>query len=581
MPLQAFNDQKFLKELANNLSKLNDEEIEEMMPQSHKSGGRMGEIRDTAHPGLVSEMLMAILASLGNPAVCQQILKRTRDDVLWDECLVPWRRSALWLAIRVTLQSTLIEALGPEKGTSEYKNFMVFLITEIASQASAANLPDDLCHIIAAKVARRVTKLGPKTLSYVQDRALNVFRTINIKQKKSWKTICDQDGDRANTIDSRSFERDTALTLNNSKQYLDAILEDRSILEPPSYSVPKCRAWLGLDYGLPSLDGLGSDKNENIYSLAEFETWVADCLPTWRKQHLATLDSKDCMALAELATEYRNAALPLYNGAPEQISIMILVIAELWYSLDVLVTSLLPIVKDFTIDITSNFFDPLLLPKRAQMQRLRVVELHIAARQQESNPINPSMFSDPVKKSFAVQFYHSSTRHQALRTRIEKDASVQRTQKEAEWRATTDEFKRLKEDAKQKACLCEDVRHRECQKCILERQAEAMTIDVYEWPLPDCEESCVSALVELDYPTELAAWRDLTWMVLHDVGRQVTVRGENPAVQLPTYKDLLPYVRKLRSRLTLASKVKPFASSHYRVKKLPVSLESCFAKNAL
>ena len=60
-------------------------------------------------------------------------------------------------------------------------------------------------------------------------------------------------------------------------------------------------------------------------------------------------------------------------------------------------------------------------------------------------------------------------------------------------------------------------------------------------------------------------------MLLHDLCRQVTVQAHNLAVQKPTYTYLRPYVRKLRSRLTLASKVKNFASSYDRGKKLAIS----------
>ena len=60
-------------------------------------------------------------------------------------------------------------------------------------------------------------------------------------------------------------------------------------------------------------------------------------------------------------------------------------------------------------------------------------------------------------------------------------------------------------------------------------------------------------------------------MLLHDLYRQVIVQADNLAVQTPTYTYLRPYVRKLRSRLTLASKVKNFASSYDRGKKLPIS----------
>ena len=580
LPLEVFHDHKFQLELADKLSKLDTEEIQEMMPQSHKADTRTGEVRDTTNPGLVTEMLMAILASLGNPVVCRQIQKRTRDDVLWNDCLLPWRRSALWLAIRVALQSTLIHALGSEEGTFEYKNFMIFCLTEVASRATAANLPGDLCHVIVAKVARRASKLGPKILSFVQDRALNVCQMITSKQKRTWEAVCDQDRKRPTTIDEWNFEADTGLSLKTSSQYLNIILDnDQGMLETQSSFAPKCHPWLGLHRGLPRLDGLGTVKDENIYTLAEFEAWVSGCLPAWRQQRLAALDSEDCMALAGLATKYRDAALPLYHGAPEQMSTMILVIAELWHSLDLLASAILPLLKDFSPDIASDFFDPLLLPKQAQMHRLREVELHIAARESQANPSNPSIFSDPVENSFAVQFYPSSLHHQALKSRIEDDASVERTRKEAEWRASTDQYEKLKEDAKRRVCQCRN--KGECQKCFIDRQAQAMTIDVHEWPLPECEVSCTSALVELDCPIEFAAWRNVTWMLAHDLGREDTERGQNPAAELSKYAGLYSYARHRQSRLTLASKTKPYAKAHYHLLKFPVALDQCCVKNAL
>lgn len=47
----------------------------------------MAEMRDTASPGLVTEMLMSMLASLGRPAEVNQTQKRVRDDVLWYDSL--------------------------------------------------------------------------------------------------------------------------------------------------------------------------------------------------------------------------------------------------------------------------------------------------------------------------------------------------------------------------------------------------------------------------------------------------------------------------------------------------------------
>lgn len=589
IPVEVFDDENFQRELADKICRLDVEHVEEMMPNSQKAGRSNVEIRDTTDPSLVTEMLMAILASLGRPVNVQQIQKRTRDDVLWDNSLLPWRRSPFWLALRVTIQSTLAGTLPINEATAEYKNFMIFFLTEIASQASTSNLPDEMCHVILTKIARRAAKLGSDTHDFVQDRALRICRVLDNEQKRKWKLVCDEDGNRPTTIDRGVFERDTALSLATSKPYMNAVLRnDQDMLHSQNSFEPKCQPWLEFSRGLPTLNMATAAQEENLYVLAEFEAWVSTSLPYWTQQRLVKPDTKDCMTLANLATRYRDAASPMYEGAPEQLSSMLLVTAELWHSLDQLTVSLLPLLKDFSPSIPSDLFNPLLLPKMTQMRRLWEVELHIGARQTQAKGINPSIFSDPADKCFAVQFFASSGRHWALKKRIEDEASAKREWKDAEWTESSDKYHRLKQKAKLMTCQITphesgEERHNAvtCEKCILIREADTMTIDAHEWPLPDNASSCKSAVVELDCPAEFAAWRNLTWMLIQDLGRQASIGGENPAARLCSYVGLQGYAKDKKSRLTLASSTKPFAQAHYHLLRFPVPLDSCYAKNAL
>jgi len=82
IPTSTFDHADFQLELAHRLGQLDVEVIQEMLPQSKKAGYQTGEFRDTAHPGLVTEMLMSILAPLGRAVKVRQIRKRIRDDVL-------------------------------------------------------------------------------------------------------------------------------------------------------------------------------------------------------------------------------------------------------------------------------------------------------------------------------------------------------------------------------------------------------------------------------------------------------------------------------------------------------------------
>lgn len=316
-------------------------------------------------------------------------------------------------------------------------------------------------------------------------------------------------------------------------------------------------------------------------------------LPTWKEQRVASLPShasmaKDCMALANLASDYREKETKSYEIAPEQISTMLLVIGEIWHVLDTLVVKILPLLSEFSPALIPDLFRPLLLPKRLQMQRLQEIELHIAARHGHAKLTSPEIFSDPAENSFAVQYYQNSESHKNLRTRIEKAATATERNKQDEWEQATTRYEKLKDEAKPKTCeivTTEDGQDGHdsvtCAKCVLNREADSMVIDVYEWPLPDDNYSAASAAVELDCPVEFVAWRNVTWMLLQDFGRSGGSTGAYPAVVLSNYVGLMKYAKERQSRLTLASTVKPFGKAHYGQLKFPVTLDRCFVNNAL
>ena len=589
IPFEVFDDEGFQQQLGDKICRLDVENVEETMHKSHKTRVSNTQIRDTANPRLVTEMLMAILAALGTPVQVQQIQKRTRDDVLGNKCLLPWRRSPLWLALRVTIQSTLASILSNKEATVEYKNFMIYFITEIASQSHNLELPDEMCHVILGKIARRSSKLGSETHDFVRERALTICSVLGSMQKQKWKQVCDQDGQRPTTIDKEAFEPDTALSLPTSRKHIKGVLEDNQNLLKAQLSFnPSCQKWLASSRGLPTLNMVAAAQEEKIFILAEFEAWVSDSLPQWTQQRLEKPNAKDCVVLAELAMSYRDAALPMYDGAPEQMSIMLLIIVELWQSLDQLTVLLLPLLKDFSPCLSLDLFAPLLLPKKNQMRRLWKVELHIAAREAQAKQSNPSIFSDPVDNCFNVQLFGLSKRHRILMRCIEDEASAKRIAKETEWKESSELYHQLKQDAKIMPCQTApdesgEEKHdpQRCKKCTLDREADAMFIEVHEWPLPSDANFAKCAVVELDCRLDFAAWRNLTWTFIHDLGRQSPICGEGPKARLCSYAGLQDYARDMKSRLTLASSTKPFAEAQHHLLKFPVPLESCFAKNEL
>jgi hypothetical protein len=102
-----FADPFFCKALAQLLAKLDANTPKEVWLVVVKTHSRTPEIRDSLYPKFVIEMFTGILRGIGQLVNAARIHKRTRDDVLWNNALKPWRRSPLWLLLRVVLQTIL------------------------------------------------------------------------------------------------------------------------------------------------------------------------------------------------------------------------------------------------------------------------------------------------------------------------------------------------------------------------------------------------------------------------------------------------------------------------------------------
>ena len=114
IPNGVFEEEGFLSELANFLVHMNNDLFDTASQETTVLG------RDTSHPRYITELLTGILRSLGHPADIVRITKRVGDESEWS-----WRRSSLWLLIRVAIQTSLgRSALGHDT----YKNFMLFRI---------------------------------------------------------------------------------------------------------------------------------------------------------------------------------------------------------------------------------------------------------------------------------------------------------------------------------------------------------------------------------------------------------------------------------------------------------------------
>ncbi len=148
----------------------------------------------------------------------------------------------------------------------------------------------------------------------------------------------------------------------------------------------------------------------------------------------ATLDSADtCNLLAELIEKYTKLAASTYKGNPEAVSLMLLTSMDLWFALDKGAIRQCPLLRKYNPEFPPSLFDPLLLPKRHQMERLSKVEQYLCQRRSQVTPGFPSVFQDVNKAtSLAVQYFEQSHDHQLLRQKIERAAHEERNRKKNE-----------------------------------------------------------------------------------------------------------------------------------------------------
>ncbi|EEB90139.1 hypothetical protein MPER_11694 [Moniliophthora perniciosa FA553] len=171
IPIQIAQDPHFVSELSNFLTQMNFDTIDDAVPTTWKAGSGVSEIRDTIDPRYITELLTGILRGIGQPEEVPRISKRIADDVLWKDALLPWRRSPIWLLIRVALATTLHRSNGH---LHLYKSFMAFTMAQILRDSVKAGLESDLLSCMSKKISRRLYKLGSDAPQFMTKVILDV-----------------------------------------------------------------------------------------------------------------------------------------------------------------------------------------------------------------------------------------------------------------------------------------------------------------------------------------------------------------------------------------------------------------------
>ena len=146
IPAVLMQDKTFRESLAYTVAKTTTQAAPGTQPHVRKNGEEVDEDRDTTHPKMVTDWLMNYIAALGESTSATRISKNTREEILWSNCRHPWRRSPLWLLVRVTLQLLFTRQEETEQPLNGlYKAFVAQLLSQIL--ASVSELPVRSAHV--------------------------------------------------------------------------------------------------------------------------------------------------------------------------------------------------------------------------------------------------------------------------------------------------------------------------------------------------------------------------------------------------------------------------------------------------
>ncbi|KAF1941797.1 hypothetical protein EJ02DRAFT_490907 [Clathrospora elynae] len=593
------------KTIAGTIAKMTTQSAPGFQPQVRKNKKLMDEDRDTCHPGLVTDFFMNVVTALGEPTDVKRITKHTREDVLWRDCRSPWRRSPLWLLLRVSIQLLFLRhATDTQPTDGLYKAFMVFMLARLLDlvKKHLKELGSETIHIVSAKLTRRLRKFELlKQTECLQSGWIQPIQTgltsAHNSIKTQWQGLIESTQTNIDTTTVHSLRPETDLDMNllGLDTFLSQVAarqrDTSSSTFRPTSTYPHLTA-AELPSCLP-----GSDEYRH-FRLAAFEKWVEQNLSDWVAYHHH--DAHACGQLRRLLDTYYVSAIVAYAGTPINLSVMYLTLAELWVACDRCASAIYPMLGDYDPEVCLTEFQCLVLPLKSQMERLKEVECYVQARQDAALKSKPSIyrkFGD--SSSFAVRYFDQSDELQAILSEVESDATDKRQQKCNELKTLKREYQRLMDHYDSTACDYHDViydywnnystsEHKPgCRKCASKASADAMTIQIYEWPVSSERSVAKATVFELKLPQAFGDWRDASaYMITTVLGCQ-SRKGAQPmcSYTLNLHKDLCHMLSTQYSTRCIIplSEVKPHSVTHRKHQKAIPHLgdDDVCLKNAL
>ena len=581
--MNVFLDPSFQESLAEFLEKSSSERLARFAATSMKAGASLVEERDTGDPAIVTQFLMPVLEALGDAAAVPVLRKRVRDDVHMENPGLPWRRLPFWLVVRVATQRQLCLGNESEAGRACYKFLVSTLLAEFLEECEGRLAHESVIRL-RNKLCRRLAKLEMEkksstnvstyedmftvTASMFQDVIGRITNNVEAAWVSYRRSICKP----VPQLPQKADESSLRLTLPNSGATLENMLRRNSM--PPITSKPVGPTKIALSKEASEVHGF----NRRYFNLAKFEKTVdEERLPTL----LGTEECQDwCQKMAAMIDDVFHKVGDAYESIPEQMSIFILTVFDLWVRMDRCALLACPLLGEYHPVFSPELLDALQLPSPASMLRLQLVQTYLRKRIMQCRFKSATILSRWNEDSFVLHYLQQSTKLKRLEERIQRDSKRSLQSKTDEWTSECGKYDELSQKISEGTCVCtfnaDGSRNvKGCKKCWRWRTRKRMSIGIHEDYLPTDNAHRAAVVFELGIPGYLAAYRATTWKILRDWAHPERPRALRRPVALCLDKcqQLRCYTDASKATdLTLASAKKSFTVTHFKKLKMKVSL---------
>ena len=451
--------------------------------------------------------------------------KKHRDQIRWNTGGLPFRRSGLWMTIKIIFQTILTKHLG-NLGIIVYKLLITHFLTYfIYTRQTSINSVELLIHCLR-KILRRLNKIDNLILK-IDTTDLNkwIQWTKDDIKKKIDEIFPKMDWQRSIQIDDKQLHIN--VNLNDPEHYRHSCQSLKNYFNTFTTKISNHfhnsdrSINIEQDFFIPSIHILTNQMKYSIgSSLTQMELWIHLWLEQWINQPLSSRRESDhFVMLARFFDDYYNAALNYYRSKDSigysrflLTSLSIIRVMHQKLSQDKRFERL----QLHRIDIPNllNLFEYLILPSRKEMINARDLYDYFSKFSDQSYP---DILTDITSEdSFGVYFATHSTKMINCLKKIQIQIEQEKIMKMEEVRRGKDRYTRLMSSITGHSCMCyAQTDDRLCHRCRVEEQANNITVSIYENPIPSQQANALAVIFELRMPIEIRCYRDILWQFIN------------------------------------------------------------------